>query len=138
MSIESVMPSNHLILCHHLLLLPSIFPTSGSFPMSQLFPSGGQSIGVGSLSLLQQVFPTQESNQGLLHCRQILYQLSYQGSSIGKPHREAWKLLKRSKIRSWNIKQGPHPISTTYFFKSVIIILDDKDIMNIDSAIASF
>ena len=36
--------------------------------------------GVSSLSLLQQIFPTQESNWGLLHCRQILYQLSYQGS----------------------------------------------------------
>ena len=36
--------------------------------------------GVGSLSLLQRIFPTQELNQGLLHCRQILYQLSYQGS----------------------------------------------------------
>ena len=36
--------------------------------------------GVGSLSLLQRIFPTQESNQGLLHCRQILYQLSYEGS----------------------------------------------------------
>ena len=34
MSIESVMPSNHLILCHPLLLLPSIFPAPGSFPMS--------------------------------------------------------------------------------------------------------
>ena len=34
--------------------------------------------GVDSWSLLQQIFPTQESNQGLLHCRQILYQLSYQ------------------------------------------------------------
>ena len=34
----------------------------------------------GSLSLLQWIFPTQESNQGLLHCRWILYQLSYQGS----------------------------------------------------------
>ena len=33
--------------------------------------------GVGSLSLLQQIFPIQESNWGLLHCRQILYQLSY-------------------------------------------------------------
>ena len=33
--------------------------------------------GVGSLSLLQQIFPTQESNQGLLHYRQILYQLSF-------------------------------------------------------------
>ena len=36
--------------------------------------------GVGSLSLLQGIFPTQESNQGLSHCRWILYQLSYQGS----------------------------------------------------------
>ena len=35
---------------------------------------------VGSLSLLQQIFLTQEANQGLLHCRQILYQLSYEGS----------------------------------------------------------
>ena len=48
MSIESVMPSNHLILCHPLLLLPSIFPASGSFPMSQFFTSGGQSIGVSA------------------------------------------------------------------------------------------
>ena len=42
MSVELVMPSNHLILCGPLLLLPS----SGSFQMSQLFASGGQSIGV--------------------------------------------------------------------------------------------
>ena len=48
MSIDSVMPSNNLILWHPLLLLPSIFPNSRSFPMSQLFPSGGQSIGVSA------------------------------------------------------------------------------------------
>ena len=36
--------------------------------------------GVGSLSLLQLIFPTQESNQGLLYCRRILYQLNYRGS----------------------------------------------------------
>ena len=42
--------------------------------------SPGQNARVGSLSLLQQIFPTQESNPGLLHCRQILHQLSYQGS----------------------------------------------------------
>ena len=42
--------------------------------------SPGQNIGVGSLSLLRGIFPTQGSNPGLLHCRQILYQLSHQGS----------------------------------------------------------
>ena len=42
--------------------------------------SPGQNTGVGSLPLLQGIFPTQGSNPGLLRCRQILYQLSHQGS----------------------------------------------------------
>ena len=53
MSIESVMPSNHLILFRPILLLPSIFPSMTVFSMSQLFASGGQSIGVpGSTTVL--------------------------------------------------------------------------------------
>ena len=48
MSTESVMPSNHLVLCCPLLLLPSNLPESGSFPMSQFFASGGQSIGTSA------------------------------------------------------------------------------------------
>ena len=44
MSIELVMPSNHLILYHPLLLLPSIFPNIRVFQMSQFLASGGQSI----------------------------------------------------------------------------------------------
>ena len=47
-SIKSVMPSNHLILFHPLLLLLQSFPTSGSFQMSQLFTLGGQSVGVSA------------------------------------------------------------------------------------------
>ena len=43
--------------------------------------SPGQNTGVGSLFLLQGIFPTQESNRGLLHCRQILYQLSHKEST---------------------------------------------------------
>ena len=43
-------------------------------------PGKPMNTGVGSLSLLQGIFPAQESNTGLVHCRQILYQLSYQGS----------------------------------------------------------
>ena len=48
MSVESVMPSIHLILCRPLLLLPSSFSASGSFPMSQLFTSCDQSIGASA------------------------------------------------------------------------------------------
>ena len=59
---------------------PQSLPASGSFPMSQLFAWGGQSIGEGSHSLLQGIFLTQWSNLGLLHCRPILYCLSHQGS----------------------------------------------------------
>ena len=48
MFIELVMPSNHFILCRPLLLLPSIFPSIRSFPVSRLFASGGQSIGASA------------------------------------------------------------------------------------------
>ena len=46
--------------------------------------SPGQNTGVGSLSLLQGIIPTQGSNPGLPHGRRILYQLSHKGSSVGK------------------------------------------------------
>ena len=45
-------------------------------------PEKPKNTGVGSLSLLQGIFPIQEMNPGLLHCRRILYQLSYQGIRI--------------------------------------------------------
>ena len=48
MSIESVMPSNHLILCHPLHLLPSIFPSITVFSKSRLLASGGQRIGASA------------------------------------------------------------------------------------------
>ena len=50
--------------------------------------SPGQNTGVGSLSLLQGIFPTQGSNPGLLHCRRILYQLNHKGSP--PPLEGAW------------------------------------------------
>ena len=50
MSIESVMPSSHLILCRPLLLLPPTLPASESFSMSQLFAWGGQSTEVSALA----------------------------------------------------------------------------------------
>ena len=47
-STESVMPSNHLIVCRHFSSCLQSFPASGSFPVSQLFTSGGQSIGASA------------------------------------------------------------------------------------------
>ena len=71
------------------------FPSSGDLPNPGIKPRSPtlqadslpgepqekpKNTGVSSLSLLQQIFPTQELNRGLLHCRRILYQLSYEGS----------------------------------------------------------
>ena len=56
---------------------------SNSLQPHGLYMSKPKNTGVGSLSLLQQILLAQESNWGLLHCRQILCQLSYQGSSVG-------------------------------------------------------
>ena len=52
MSIEFVMPSNHLILCRPFLLPPSIFPSIRIFSVSQYFASGGQSIGASASALV--------------------------------------------------------------------------------------
>ena len=69
-------------------LLQGIFPAQGSNPGLPGLQAGSlpdepqrkpKNTGVGSVSLFQQIFPTQESDQSLLHCRRILYQLSYQG-----------------------------------------------------------
>ena len=60
----------------------------------------GQNTGVGSPSLLQGIFPTQGSNPGLLHCRQILYQLSHKGS----PRILEWVAYHFSSGYSWSRK----------------------------------
>ena len=76
-SIESVMPSNHLILCRPL-LLPSIFPSIRSFPMSWVFSSGGQSIGASIFTSLQ-MFHMCEFHMGV--CTRLLF-LSFRLSSV--------------------------------------------------------
>ena len=59
--------------------------------------SPGQNTGVGSHSLLQGTFPTQGSSPGLLHCRQIVYHLSHQGS----PRILEWVAYPFSSRSSW-------------------------------------
>ena len=67
--------------------------------------------GVGNLSFLQGIFPTQESNQGLLNCRQILYQLSYEGSPTN--HQPTQHIKKQ---RHYFASKGPS--SQSYGFSS--------------------
>ena len=73
----------------HSVMSDSLCTMDCSLPGSFVYgDSPGKNTGMGSLSLLLEIFPAQESNQGLPLCRQILYQLSYQGSpsvSIGTP-----------------------------------------------------
>ena len=111
-SIESVMPSSHLIFCHPLLLLPQSLPTSESFPMSQLFAWGSQSTGVSALA---SVLPQNTQDNTLISFRMYwLDLLAVQGtlksllqhhiqkhqffgaqlSSQSKPHIHTWLLEK--------------------------------------------
>ena len=64
--------------------------------------SPGQNTGVGSLSLLQGIFPAQGSNPGLSGCRQVLYQLSYQGGPLLK--RVAINTMVKSVYLIWDNK----------------------------------
>ena len=61
--------------------------------------SPGKNTGVGSLSLLQGIFPTQGSNPGLPHCRRTLYWLKHQGNLLYKVFPERSILLLRRRLR---------------------------------------
>ena len=71
--------------------------------------------GVGSLSL-QGILLTQESNQGLLHCRQILYQLSYQGTPPYGPLKTKYISLKHLQILICLCFFSSYRISTSLSF----------------------
>ena len=106
--IESVIPSNHVILCHPPLLHLQYFPASGSFPVSQFFASGGQSIGVSaSASVLSNIY------LGLLSFRiDWLDPLAVQGifKSLLQHHSSKAPILQCS---AFFIVQLSHPNMTT-------------------------
>ena len=111
MSIESVMPFNHLILCHPLLLLPSTFPASGSFPMSQHFASDGQ-IELARLEFSFNISPFNE-HPGLISFRMDwLDLLEVQGTlkSLLQHHSSKASILRRS---AFFIAQLSQPYMTT-------------------------
>ena len=65
--------------------------------------SPGQNTGVGSLSLLQWIFPTYGSNPGLPYCRWILYYLSPQGKHVKNSKREGARDLASVGSRKWEV-----------------------------------
>ena len=67
------------VTCMHVCVLSCTVMSESLWPHG-LWNSPGQNTRVGSLSLLQRIFPTQGSNPGLPHCRRILSQLSHKGS----------------------------------------------------------
>ena len=71
-------------------------------------PGKPRNTGVGSLSLPQRIFPTQEWTQGLLHCRQMLYQQSYQGSSI-------WRKTVKASLPHINSRQFGGVIPSSFY-----------------------
>ena len=105
--IESVMPSNHLILCQPLLFPPSNFPASGSFPMSRLFTSGGQRIGASaSASVLpmniQDWFPL--GSTGLISLQSKGLSRVFSSTTIRK-HQSPIELFKQTHTRELQSKE---------------------------------
>ena len=86
---------------------PTLWP-HGLWPTRLFCPwdSPGKNMGVGCHCLLQGIFPTQESKPDLLHCRQILYWLTYEGSPAFmcgnlRKERGSWE------VQAWGL--SPHP-----------------------------
>ena len=90
--------------------------------------SPGQNTGVGSLFLLQGIFPTQGSNPGLPHCRQILYQLSHKGRP--RMERVAYPFFSRSpppRNRVSHFKKLYFPLTLRYVWKFLSNLHTDHD-----------
>ena len=110
MSIKSVMPSNPLILCHPFLLLPSIFPASGSFPVSQFFTSSSQSTGVSALASvlpmnIQVWFPLGLTGLISLQSKgfsQVLYSTTVQKHQFFSAQLSLWS---NSHIHTWLLEK---------------------------------
>ena len=107
MSIESAMSFNHLILCHPLLLLPSIFPSIRVFSYSQLFTSGVQSIGVSAST---SVLPMNIQDWFPLGWTGWISLQSEGSSSLLQHHSSKASILWRS---AFFIVQLSHPYVTT-------------------------
>ena len=104
MSVESVMPSGHLILCVPFSSCPQSLPASGSFPMSQLFTWGGQSTGVSASA---SVLPMNTQDWSPLGWTGSI---SSQSKGLLQHHSSKASILQRS---AFFMAQLSHPYMTT-------------------------
>ena len=87
-------------------------PMDSSLPGSSVHHIPGKNTGVGCHSLLQGIFPTLGLNPGLPHCRQTLYRLSHQGSTISKKKQSFYQVLHQyvpcaeKSVKSYGFKRG--------------------------------
>ena len=79
--------------------------------------SPGQNTGVGSLSLLQEIFPTQGANPGLPHCRRILSQLSHQGSP---------EYCLRSSNSTRSVAERRQPVAESHGFSLTCVLVSGR------------
>ena len=102
MSVESMMPSNHLILCCHFSSCSLSFPASGSFPVSQFFASDGQSIGASASVLpmnIQGWFPKEINWFDLLAVQETLKSLlQHRNSKASVPSCSAFLIVQHSHL----------------------------------------
>ena len=107
------------------LLNPGIKPRCSTLQADSLPfepPANPKNTAVGSLSLLQGIFLTQESNQGLLRCRQILYQLSYLSITCDK------KMFVRKQNLESRKRQDRSCMSYGCSLKVIICLIDLKTV----------
>ena len=111
--------------------------------------SPGQNTGVGSLSLLQGIFPTQGLNPRLLHCRQILYQLSHKGSprllqwvayrfpsGLSQPRNGTWvSCIADGFFTNWAIRKALMVMRRLYWFgSSFSFVIRSDSVVSLNSA----
>ena len=104
--------------------------------------SPGQNTGVGSLSLLQGIFPTQGSNPDLPHCRWVLYHLSHKGSprilewvaylfSSGSSQPRNWtrvSCIAGGFFTNWAIREAQVAMYVLYYQQSLTCLLGMPDL----------
>ena len=88
-----------------------------------------QNTGVGSISLFQGIFPTQGLNPGLLHCRQILYQLSHVNQTVKENviiivHHFQFNILEAAVRHENKIIYGWHPTAFLAKAKKTLVFME--------------